>query len=157
MLLVTNLDRAHTDYDFFETNPFVLPVMKKGNHDIFLNSNSYIELPIVNPGAGALEFAFEDDLNSAGTIQPGKFSLSQNYPNPFNPSTVIEYSISHSGHVELRVYDALGREVRTLVSSIQNPGSYSVTFNASGLSSGVYFYRLTAGEFDRVKRMILIK
>ena len=157
MLLITNLDRAHTDYTFFETNPFVLPVMKRGNHDVFLNANSYIELPIVNPGAGALEFAFADETNGSETNQPSRFSLSQNYPNPFNPNTVIEYSIAKASHVELKVYDLLGREVQTLVSSIQNPGSHSVTFNALNLSSGVYFYRLTAGGFTDVKRMILLK
>ncbi|MCI0448522.1 MAG: T9SS type A sorting domain-containing protein [Chlorobi bacterium] len=157
MLLITNLDRAHTDYTFFETNPFVLPVMKKGNHEVFLNANSYIELPIVNPGAGALELAFEEDASGTEINTPNKFSLQQNYPNPFNPSTVIEYSIANSSHVELKVYDLLGKEVQTLVSGFQNPGSHSVTFNAINLSSGVYFYRLNAGSFNNIKRMILVK
>jgi predicted acyl esterase len=156
MLLLTNLDRAHTDYTFFETNPFVLPVMKDGSHDIFLNSNSYIELPIVNPGSNALNFAEETD-NEIITSEPYKFSLSQNYPNPFNPATMIEYTIAKAEKVELKVYDLLGREVKTLVSQIQNPGSYNITFNAAGLSSGVYFYRLTTESFTDVKTMVLIK
>ncbi|MEG8946109.1 Ig-like domain-containing protein [Rosettibacter firmus] len=88
---------------------------------------------------------------------PNSFSLSQNYPNPFNPSTVIDYQIPVQSKVDLKVYDILGREVAVLVDEIQNPGNYRVTFNASNLSSGVYYYRLKANNYSESKKMILLK
>ncbi len=88
---------------------------------------------------------------------PKDFYLSNNYPNPFNPTTKINYSISKSVNVSLKVYDVLGREVKTLVQGVQNPGSYTVTLDASELSSGIYFYRLEAGNYSETKQMLLIK
>ena len=95
---------------------------------------------------------------------PKEFELYQNYPNPFNPTTEIRYQISEVSNVSLKVYDVLGREVRTLVNRKQGPGTYEVRFDASGLSSGVYFYRIEAmpinGEQQRiakVKKLMLIK
>ncbi len=86
-----------------------------------------------------------------------KYSLSQNYPNPFNPTTTIKFSILHSQFSTLKVYDILGREVTTLVNEVKSPGTYEVEFNASQLASGVYFYRLTAGDFMQTKKMMLLK
>lgn len=83
--------------------------------------------------------------------------LSQNYPNPFNPSTTIEYQIAQKGMVNMEVYNVVGRKVQTLVNKVQNPGKYSVTFNASSLSSGTYFVRIQAGDFQKVQKMTLIK
>ncbi len=102
------------------------------------------------------------------TIQPlvkstakEEIELLQNYPNPFNPSTIISYSIPFDAQVSVKIYDMLGKEVRTLVSSPQNAGTYSVSFNAVGLSSGIYFYvlRASAGnsEMTKTMRMILAK
>lgn len=88
---------------------------------------------------------------------PSQFSLSQNYPNPFNPTTTIEFSVPGSVFVSLKVYDVLGREVRTLVNAVKKMGSYEVRFDASGLSSGVYFYRIQAGAYTVVKKMLLVK
>jgi photosystem II stability/assembly factor-like uncharacterized protein len=85
------------------------------------------------------------------------FRLEQNYPNPFNPSTKIGFKVQGSGFTSLKVYDILGREVRTLVSEYLQPGSYEVTFDAAGLASGVYFYRLQAGEFTQTKRLLLLR
>ncbi|MDZ7766264.1 MAG: T9SS type A sorting domain-containing protein [Melioribacteraceae bacterium] len=85
------------------------------------------------------------------------FSLSQNYPNPFNPTTSIEYQVSSIEKVSLKVYDILGREIKTLVNEVKSPGSYDVQFDASQLASGVYFYRLTAGDFVQTKKMILLR
>jgi len=85
------------------------------------------------------------------------FKVYQNYPNPFNPSTTISYAIPHRSNVILKVYNITGNEVASLVNEVQEPGSYSVHFNAEKLSSGVYFYRVTAGTFSSVRKMILIK
>ncbi len=88
---------------------------------------------------------------------PSKFDLSQNYPNPFNPSTKINFDMPKDGLVSLKIYDMLGREVATLVNEIRTAGYYTVDFNASSLSSGIYFYRINAGEFTSVKKMVVLK
>ena len=88
---------------------------------------------------------------------PVKFSLSQNYPNPFNPSTNIQFDIQRQGLVSLKVYDFLGREIKTLVNESLQAGSYESTFDATELSSGIYFYRLDADGFTETKKMILLK
>jgi Secretion system C-terminal sorting domain len=86
-----------------------------------------------------------------------EFNLSQNYPNPFNPNTKINFSIPNGEHVSLRVYDMLGREVSVLVNEVLTPGEYEADFNAKGLSSGMYYYSLRAGEYVDVKKMVLVK
>jgi len=88
---------------------------------------------------------------------PSEYSLSQNYPNPFNPSTTIAYSIPKPGFVSIIVYDILGKEAAVLVNENKQAGSYIVDFNASRLSSGVYFYKITSGGFTSVKKMVLMK
>ncbi|HEY9164620.1 MAG TPA: T9SS type A sorting domain-containing protein [Candidatus Kryptonia bacterium] len=95
-------------------------------------------------------------------VRPGKdiptdFALHQNYPNPFNPTTVIKYQLPVSNYVSLKVYDVLGREVAVLVERKENAGAYNASFDGSNLPSGVYFYRLQAGAFKRVKKMILMR
>lgn len=86
-----------------------------------------------------------------------KFILSQNYPNPFNPSTKIKYQIPNSGYVSLKIYDILGKEVAVLVNEEQPSGSHEINLDASNLTSGIYFYRLTTNNFTEIKRMVLIK
>lgn len=88
---------------------------------------------------------------------PQSYSLSQNYPNPFNPSTIITYTLPRLTHVDLKVYDMLGREVSTLVSMDQARGTYNIQFNASSLPSGVYIYSIQAGQFRDSKKLLLIK
>lgn len=88
---------------------------------------------------------------------PEKFALLQNYPNPFNPVTVINYHLPVNSNVILKIYDSLGNEVSTLVNEFKEAGSYELTFNAESLSSGIYFYRLEAGEFSDVKKLVLIR
>lgn len=88
---------------------------------------------------------------------PVSYDLSQNYPNPFNPSTTINFSIPKDQAVTLKVYDMLGREVSQLVSGVQKAGSYSVVFDGSKLSSGVYYYEIRAENFVETKRMVLVK
>jgi hypothetical protein len=85
------------------------------------------------------------------------YELYQNYPNPFNPTTTIRFTIPHRSNVTLKVYDMLGKEIATLVDEEKNPGSYEVKFDASNLPSGVYFYKIKAGEFTQTKKMILMK
>ncbi len=111
-------------------------------------------------GRANTRFVFNPGPTLAGNNNiesPSVYSLSQNYPNPFNPVTKINYSIPKQGLVMLKVFDILGREVKTLVNDIKTVGSYSVDFNGSELSSGVYFYRLQSAEFTDIKRMLLIK
>ena len=86
-----------------------------------------------------------------------KFELSQNYPNPFNPTTVISYSLPETAQVTLKVFDALGKEVATLANQKQAEGNYKVYFNATDLSAGVYFYKINAGKFSSIKKMLLLK
>ncbi|MFC2085550.1 T9SS type A sorting domain-containing protein, partial [Bacteroidota bacterium] len=86
-----------------------------------------------------------------------KFDLAVAYPNPFNPSTTIKYSIPKQSFIQLRVFDAIGREVKTLVNKEQSPGNYELEFDGSNLSSGIYFYRLQADNYIETKKMILMK
>ena len=97
-------------------------------------------------------------IQNNGNESPQSYNLFQNYPNPFNPSTMIYYSVPKQTLVTLKVYDVLGREVETLVDNQLKPaGEYSVTFNANNLPSGVYYYKMQAGEFSDVRKMMLIK
>jgi hypothetical protein len=95
--------------------------------------------------------------NSQNANIPDRFSLEQNYPNPFNPLTQINYSIAKNTFVKINVFDILGREVAVLVNKQQQPGKYSVDFDGSNLASGLYIYKIEAGAFADVKRMMLVK
>jgi cyclomaltodextrinase / maltogenic alpha-amylase / neopullulanase len=95
----------------------------------------------------------EEELAS----QPDDYKLFQNYPNPFNPTTTIRYSITSPDLVRIKIYDILGREVKTLVNEFKQAGSYEVQFDASGLASGIYLYRIESGPFIQTKKMILLK
>ena len=96
-------------------------------------------------------------INQISSNIPNNFSLKQNYPNPFNPNTIINYQLQKFSNVSLKVYDVLGNEVSTLVNQKQNAGSYEVGFNATALSSGIYFYTLKTEGFSETKRMLLVK
>jgi hypothetical protein len=113
---------------------------------LLYNANKIINL--INDDSGMTS----EDIEVAN-----KFELKQNYPNPFNPSTAIEYTIEGKNYVTLKVYDMLGKEVVTLVSAEQEPGSYIVTWDARNYGSGTYFYRLTSGNFVETRRMVLNK
>jgi L-ascorbate metabolism protein UlaG (beta-lactamase superfamily) len=103
------------------------------------------------------------DIHSAAlsveqsTIRPEDFRLEQNYPNPFNPTTVISYQCSVNSNVKLSVFDILGKEVTTLVNEQKPAGSYAVQWNAAGMPSGIYFYKLQAGKYAETKKLVLIK
>lgn len=98
-----------------------------------------------------------DMLDVKDLATPKTYELGQNYPNPFNPSTTIEYSVPNDAAVTLKIYDVLGKEVATLVNEQKPTGTYIVNWNASNFSSGLYFYKLTAGEFTQTKKMFLVK
>jgi len=102
-------------------------------------------------------FSATDVIEETGTVAPAEFSLQQNYPNPFNPSTQIKFSMPQTSDVKVIVTDLLGREIATLVNDNLAAGNYSVNFNASDLSSGIYFYTLITDNFKQSKKMILIK
>ena len=95
--------------------------------------------------------------NSHASSVPAAYSLAQNFPNPFNPSTVIRYELPEAGHVTLKLFDLIGREVATLVEGIRSAGSYELELSASNLRSGAYFYRLQSGHFTETRKLLLIK
>lgn len=100
---------------------------------------------------------FEMSTSNEVDDSPIQFALEQNYPNPFNPTTNIRYSVADVADVNLVIYDILGRKVATLVNEVKAPGAYTVNFDASRLGSGAYFYRIEAGDFLSIKKMMLIK
>ncbi len=95
--------------------------------------------------------------DETATEVPGEYSLAQNYPNPFNPETTISFSLPEKANICLKIFDLLGREVATLASGEMNEGHHKVVFNAKNLSSGLYIYRLEAGEFSAVRKLLLLK
>lgn len=97
------------------------------------------------------------DVDYAHNTTPDTYVLSQNYPNPFNPTTTIQYQVPQGSNVKIVIYDALGRQVAVLVDGFQSAGTYSTNFNASNFASGVYFYRMEAGNFVKVNKMLLLK
>jgi hypothetical protein len=114
--------------------------------DVDINGNENVNGIVVNvtPTVGS-------------SFAPDTYALNQNYPNPFNPNTTIAYDIREAGHVTLTVFDILGREVASLVNGNQTAGSYSVEFNATTLSSGIYFYQLKVNDFSALKKMVVLK
>ncbi len=97
------------------------------------------------------------DISDYTSNLPDNYELNQNYPNPFNPTTIINFSIPKNEFVSLKVYDILGNEVKVLVNEEKSPGYYETLLNATGLSSGIYFYRIQAGDFVESKKMLLLK
>ena len=103
---------------------------------------------------GSFEYSEIVNVSVSG---PTQFSLGQNYPNPFNPSTKIEYSIPVNGNVRLTIFNSLGKEMEKLVNNYQQAGNHEVRFDASNMSSGVYYYKIESQNFSDVKKMILIR
>ncbi len=139
---------ANLRNEVFWGNDFTRPAVDAGDY-VYLGCGALGLVQISTPISSVEEIG-------TGNI-PNTFALHQNYPNPFNPSTTIHFDLSKSSHVNLRVYDATGREVATLVNERLASGSYQTKWDGAGLASGVYFYRLEAGDFHVVKKMILVK
>ncbi len=124
-----------------------LPAYGSAVYTIAINEEAIV-LPPIPPIVSV-----EDEIS----FHPEEYNLCQNYPNPFNPTTVIRYSIINPDLVKIKIYDVLGREVSTLVNEFKQVGNYEVQFDASGLASGIYLYRIESGNFIQTKKMILLK
>jgi hypothetical protein len=132
------------------SNPFTLTAPGPGEYRVnaghkspLVWDSSMVTISLTNVG--------ENESN------PNKFELYNNYPNPFNPSTTIRYSIPEASFTSIKIYDALGNQVSSLVNETKTAGTYEVMFNATNLSSGIYYYELQAGSFTQTKKMILTK
>ena len=142
----------------FETFSAKLLFPVSGNHDVYLlftgsGSNKLFMLQ---------SFYFTENKLSTGTTGenikgPRKYELEQNYPNPFNPTTVISYQLPDAGNISLKVFDSIGQEITTLYEGFHQAGNYTATFNAGGLSSGIYLYRMKAGNYVFTKKALLLK
>jgi hypothetical protein len=145
-------------------------------NDLYSWTNYFIDVSAIKGQSATLVFKAQaansvwsyiyfDDISLTSTMDvrpgasgiPGQFKVEQNYPNPLNPSTVIRYQIPVASYVTLKVYNMLGEEVATLVNGMQEAGYKSAEWDASNLPSGIYTYRLTAGTFVEVKKMLMIK
>lgn len=148
---------------------YTISGLAPGMYSVFADKAGYHESAVMNvnvgysstgaPMSGSADFTLNSVLSVSldRSVIPTEYVLHQNYPNPFNPMTTISYTLPSAGSVSLKVYDLLGKEVATLINGYQQSGTYSVTFNASTLASGVYFYRLEAGRHTLVKKMVLLK
>ena len=136
----------------------------KVNYAVFDSTNTVIDVTIAPSGAVYVCAGNSVIYSNAALTNvladpkvPQEYSLGQNFPNPFNPATTISYQLPVRSNVRLTVYNILGKEIATLVSKVMEPGYYSVRFDASALSSGLYFYRLQSDKYTEVKKMMLIK
>jgi hypothetical protein len=121
---------------------------------IHFSFRRYKIVPRTNADFGTITTSVERLSDAA---LPHETTLDQNYPNPFNPTTLIQYQLPQAARVSLKIYNLLGQEVRTLVDEVQQPGTYRARFDGTSVASGLYFYRLRAGDFTQVKKMLLVK
>ena len=149
-------NRMLIDTDTITTNSFTPPTLqpKKSHYwQVFSLTDEY-----QGPKSEFRRFVTPDVTGvDDADLLPNEFVLYQNYPNPFNPITTIYYDLPEQGFVNLRVYDFLGREVATLIKEVQAAGSYNIDFDGNELASGVYYYSLKAGVFEKTLKMLLIK
>ena len=152
-------DGRHTYSNALSDTTFGRTIVKVGNKFsnvtgiLYFSNGRYKVTPRTNT-----DFAgFNPTTVRRDNVIAKEFALEQNFPNPFNPSTTLRYSIPREGMVTLKVYNIIGQEVATLVNEYQSNGVYSVKFDASKLSSGMYLYRITSGNFSQVKKMMLLK
>jgi hypothetical protein len=120
--------------------------------------NSMNNAVIAGTSNGAVFKLIDSPSSVNGSTElPNSFSLEQNYPNPFNPATTIEFSIANREQVTLKIYNALGELVETLINENLEAGNYKINFNGSNLTSGMYIYHIQAGSFSASKKMMLVK
>jgi hypothetical protein len=164
------LDTLYTDLHVYQPSGVRLGIWRRDSAsvqnfhilDIDNNGTANLVSPIISQVSGthhlaAYEYSGSLDVPEPPGPLPEGFALSQNYPNPFNPSTNVEFRVKNAGFVELRVYDVLGREVANLVNEKLGPGTYTRTWNAGGMPSGVYFCRLVAGTFIQTRKALLLR
>jgi hypothetical protein len=168
--------KAIYDVQIADNPNFINPITSSSNKLSLqitgLNNNkSYFWKVRSNDGAGNASFYSGTGqfkiINSTTDVQkdvtiPTQFALEQNYPNPFNPSTMINYSLPNNAFVVLKIYDMLGREIKTLVNNQKNAGKYSVAWkgndnNGNKVTSGIYIYRISAGNFSAARKMAVLK
>ncbi|MGH2574574.1 MAG: T9SS type A sorting domain-containing protein, partial [Ignavibacteria bacterium] len=122
----------------------------------YYNSGKFV-VSDMQTGLWVFRFTGASGITPISGEPPKDFKLHQNFPNPFNPSTTIEFDISKSGNISLKIYDALGKEIETVFQGYQFAGKYSLNYNAKNLASGIYYYALRADDFSDVKKMVLVK
>ncbi len=157
--ILMSTDYGNTFNDYKTLDSTIVGIYKKPSSDLLYAATKYDIFEINSSSIKSIKHLITS-IDDNGDKVPNEFSLFQNYPNPFNPSTTIKYQIPKAGLVKLKVYDALGREVARLVNEVQSPGNYSVQFGNNsniGLTSGVYFYKLTEGNYILTRKMILMK
>jgi hypothetical protein len=142
-----------------DTNLIIAEVLRDGQYYAdFDPFNRILTLPAGVGGQFEVTYnTLVSNISSDAIATVDNFRLDQNYPNPFNPVTTIRYQIPEQSFTTLKVFDLLGREISTLVREDKSPGNYEVRFDASGLPSGIYFYKLQVGKFNETKKMILLK
>jgi subtilisin-like proprotein convertase family protein len=166
MTIFTSSADSTINYNNIDISPFSPKIKPANPFTPFIGTQrqGWWKLKFVDVVAG--DFGFVNgwgvklmSLTGTGneTSVPYKFDLAQNYPNPFNPVTNIKYQIAKDVNVSIKLYDMLGREIQTLVNEFKNPGFYEINFDGTKLSSGIYFYKITAGDFTDVKKMTLLK
>jgi len=132
------------------SNPFTLTATNPGNYIVNAGNASPLRWDSVSVNIVITDVGHN-------SLNPNEFKLYDNYPNPFNPTTIIRYSIPEVSFTSIKIYNELGKEVASLVNETKSAGTFEVEFNASNLSSGVYFYTIQAGSFKETKKMILAK
>ena len=157
-----------TFYSYFITGSdglYSLKYLIPGTYKIIVNRLGYLSdsstvTLLSGQNINPLNFSLTSPyvgISKTENIIPDSYALYQNYPNPFNPNTIIRFQVKDTRFVTLKIYDILGREIITLVNEKLKPGIYNVNFNGSALSSGVYFYKIVAGDYKETKKMLLIK
>ena len=162
-IYIMNIPNAFvkTDSVIGDYHRMILP----GNYSVIFTAPGYVtdtvhNVPVTDSIATRLDHLMRRSVTNITTVEnnvPKQFMLNQNYPNPFNPVTNLEFGILNLGFVSLEIYDLLGKEVATLVSERLSPGIYKIKFDGSNFTSGIFFYKLEAGDFTDVKRMMLVK
>ena len=164
-IVITNIDLYNNTCTQFN---FLGSILRSQGDDWFCRVADSIGITYFSSGVGPwsvltgaiIEGKVYGSIVSVGGSKqsvPVGYSLSQNFPNPFNPTTTITYHVAALGRVTLKIFDLLGRDVATLVNEVMSAGSYDAKFNAANMPSGVYFYRLQAGSFEKTKRLVVLK